>query len=726
MNITKSKLKFIDNIYSPNELLNIYNTYYLTQIGIQNIQTYQCFRNASIFLISRLYNSIKDILKKLQPLSIVNPSEDDKNKYIIIQTLVELKCDDIINNLFSGTDNISKKRAKFLDDRFNQTSYPCYVKHQQFGLLDNPEYKKILLQEKKLIRGSDAITALDLYIEHLFGDYVHYWQCDNFLTIFHKKYDFNATKDYIIILTNDIIVNDIYQNINQIKLIKNSKGIEYMLCGILYGCPAWTGSGRKHEIFSQCDTYDDCKNNIHTFHDDQIIHKTNITNYQSIKDILQWGCKKDYKQVIVSSIVYEKIVQTPQKEYNINMLYEFVQNAPKTELHIHLEALVPPKILIDKKLITNLINSPNLFDIFNDYVSKMKNYIIKDGTGDKQTQTNFEFIMRQIFEYVFENRRKENITYTQFQYSGLKIYGIPDNPFNQPETGLTMLTQAKIIVKILDEFKKKEANKYIYIDFIMDIPRGQAIHFMKYKLEDYINDIVRILDDSELNKYFKGIGLGGRAEDVTFDMFINEFNKIRLPKNNGIVNPHAGEFNNKENLEQTIDFKPERIGHGVQILMFDDTSNKLIDKSKTNNISYDVCITSNIKFGVKINGNNLTYKTHPIYQMINNGLNVNLSTDDPILLGPDFNNPLTLIDEYKNFIDNCPDDWTLDNKIIETFLLIKRGWLSNGINIEHAKKNLEILNQLFKQMFPTINIKNEQKFRQKYIKYKQKYLKLKN
>jgi hypothetical protein len=160
-------------------------------------------------------------------------------------------------------------------------------------------------------------------------------------------------------------------------------------------------------------------------------------------------------------------------------------------------------------------------------------------------------------------------------------------------------------------------------------------------------------------------------------------------------------------------------------MTYDSLSNPLIQKSKNNNISYDVCITSNIHFIKTLNENKLNYKNHPIYDMIKNGLDVNLSTDDPILLGKNLNEPLTLIQEYNNFIDNCPNDWTLDTIIIETFLLIKRGWLSKGVDKIQSDKNIILLNELFSKYFPSINIEKEQKFRQKYLKYKQKYLKIK-
>ena len=63
--ISKSRLSFYDNIIKPQDLLKIYKKNYLNNINLKNIQTYQCFRNASIFLISRLYKIIFQIIELL-------------------------------------------------------------------------------------------------------------------------------------------------------------------------------------------------------------------------------------------------------------------------------------------------------------------------------------------------------------------------------------------------------------------------------------------------------------------------------------------------------------------------------------------------------------------------------------------------------------------------------------------------------------------------------------
>ncbi len=405
----------------------------------------------------------------------------------------------------------------------------------------------------------------------------------------------------------------------------------------------------------------------------------------------------------------------------LTKLERFILNAPKTELHIHLEAIVPPQIFIDKGIFPAKFDfkftDAELFSKFNLYVAILKNYVNKDGLDMVKRETNFRTIMKILFDYIFEDRLKQNIMFTQFQYSALKFFGVSDssNIFNHPKTGLTLYRQALIITDVLEEIKKNPKYKPIFIEFICDVPRGQVEFFdEEYQFKHYIADINKLL--SEDNKYFKGIGIGGRDESASMSEFSAELLKVRRNAPPGIINPHAGEFGRTDkNLLETIMFAPERIGHGIQIINFNNPKNKLIEQSKRANISYDVCITSNIKF---IKNMSLTYKTHPIYEMIGQGLHVNLSTDDPILLGEtnNMNEPLTLIEEYKNFIENS--NWDENTQIRQLYNMIKRGWESNGVNDISRRRNLPELFRVFKEIFPEIpNPEEKKKYFNKYITF---------
>jgi adenosine deaminase len=389
-------------------------------------------------------------------------------------------------------------------------------------------------------------------------------------------------------------------------------------------------------------------------------------------------------------------------------ILEFISNAPKTELHVHFEAIVPPNVFIKNGILPASFDvklDSGLFEKINIYVKLIKEYINKDGTNIVDREINFRRVIEVALGYIFEDRIKQKIMFTQFQYGGLKMYGTTskDDIFNYPSTGINMYRQAMIITNVIDDLKKRQEYKPIFIEFIMEFPRGSINSFntSSYKLKQYIDDINRLL--TENNQYFKGIGIGGRSEDHphSFGKFSDEILRVRSNIPSGILNPHAGEFGTTDrNLVETITSLPERIGHGIQIINFNNIQNQLIEKSKKANISYDVCITSNLQF---IRNMSLTYQTHPIYEMIKQGLHVNLSTDDPILLSPtkNMNDPLTLIEEYKYFIQNSGLD--LENQKKQLFNMIKRGWESNGVHQLAKEMHLPILYGLFKKTFTELS-----------------------
>ena len=101
---------------------------------------------------------------------------------------------------------------------------------------------------------------------------------------------------------------------------------------------------------------------------------------------------------------------------------------------------------------------------------------------------------------LFENRLRQKILYTQLQYSALKIH---------KETELDVKQQFDIIIKHIKDIKKDAKYKNIYVDFILDIPRGNAIKYDYFN--SYIDDIINLQRDGEYIYYIRGIGIGGRS-----------------------------------------------------------------------------------------------------------------------------------------------------------------------------------------------------------------------
>lgn len=84
---------------------------------------------------------------------------------------------------------------------------------------------------------------------------------------------------------------------------------------------------------------------------------------------------------------------------------------------------------------------------------------------------------------------------------------------------------------------------------------------------------------------------------------------------------HAGEAEGAQSVRAALDaLKPERIGHGVRLL----EDPELIPRVKEEGITLEVSPGSNIAIGLFDN-----YAAHPVKTLVDQGLKVTLSTDDP-------------------------------------------------------------------------------------------------
>jgi adenosine deaminase CECR1 len=85
---------------------------------------------------------------------------------------------------------------------------------------------------------------------------------------------------------------------------------------------------------------------------------------------------------------------------------------------------------------------------------------------------------------------------------------------------------------------------------------------------------------------------------------------------------HAGETHNRNifNLHDSVLLNTRRIGHGFQLALFPN----LIEEVKKRDICVEVCPLSNMVLGYT-----LDLRTHPVRYLLNYGVQVSISPDDP-------------------------------------------------------------------------------------------------
>jgi adenosine deaminase len=89
---------------------------------------------------------------------------------------------------------------------------------------------------------------------------------------------------------------------------------------------------------------------------------------------------------------------------------------------------------------------------------------------------------------------------------------------------------------------------------------------------------------------------------------------------------HAGEASGPESISEALTLGAERIGHGTNLIK----DKELMARFKNENITLEVCVTSNVQTAVV---NNI--ESHPVSEFYKNGLNVTINTDDRSVSGID-------------------------------------------------------------------------------------------
>jgi adenosine deaminase len=294
-----------------------------------------------------------------------------------------------------------------------------------------------------------------------------------------------------------------------------------------------------------------------------------------------------------------------------------LKDVPKTEIHLHIEAVTTAKTVW--KLI------------------KKHNLKIKDVETKKDLEKKFkikslgEFI--DLFINVVQNSFKEPGDFNLLM-DDLRSY-LLDNGIVYTEVYLAPTTflkngfDFKEIVTILqnraDDIQK---NDNIDIKYLIDVSRGFGLENALKNLELTITHRVpRII----------GIGLGGAEKVGKAQDFKEVFIQARKAGLHTVA--HAGEDADYTSIEAAIDdLGAERIGHGISAM----ENIKFMDRLRDLQIPLEICPTSNIFTGAYVT----EFKKHPVTLFYKHGIYVTINSDDPTLFGS------TLLEEYGLLVQN--------------------------------------------------------------------------
>ena len=310
---------------------------------------------------------------------------------------------------------------------------------------------------------------------------------------------------------------------------------------------------------------------------------------------------------------------------NKSEFFTSLQQVPKSELHVHIEAVITLNSI--EKLYKKRFNK----DMPKEEQSSLFAYEDLSGfitsflkVQDLFTEVNdFDLLFDDFSNYL----EKNNIKYCEafFAPSAFLKKGFKYDEMIQ--------NFSKNIQKIKNE-------KNIVIKLLPDVSRtfGLENAEQNYKLikENLSSDVI-------------GIGLGGNEVKGPCNLFGPLFEQA---KNDGLhVVAHAGEDVGPESIWDAIKIlHSERIGHGITTIQDDELIQYIVDKK----IPLEICPTSNVftKKYVK------TMKEHPVRQLFDKGVVITIGSDDPVFFKTD------LTEEYWKLYNEL--NFTLDE--IETLI----------------------------------------------------------
>lgn len=255
----------------------------------------------------------------------------------------------------------------------------------------------------------------------------------------------------------------------------------------------------------------------------------------------------------------------------------------KIELHLHLDGSC------DIEYASQLVGRSVTKDLVADNVNNLTEYLEKFSLPinllqDLNNIENFAYLLG-------KKLVDDDVIYAEVRFCPL--FHIEKNPIE------------KVVEAIIKGFGKVSQIK---VNLIFCMMR----HF---SLEE--NRKIIYLTKKFLGKGVVGIDLAGDEAKYKTENFKCLFEEIK--DNNIPFTIHAGEADSYDSVASAISFGAKRIGHGVRSVESKEVINKLI----SNNITLEICLTSNLNTGI-IND----ISNHPIKALVDAGILVTINTDN--------------------------------------------------------------------------------------------------
>ena len=294
---------------------------------------------------------------------------------------------------------------------------------------------------------------------------------------------------------------------------------------------------------------------------------------------------------------------------------DWIAGLPKVELHVHLEGSLSPTTMgllaarhgvSTEEIWPGGLPERFSFDGFPDFARQFQFGLKLIQNGD-----DLETIVVAMAQQLAENNvRYAEVTSTVYTHitSGMA----PDEYGRALSNGR----------------KRAEKEHGVLLNWVIDIPRD-----LEMPGSTVTSDF---LSSKHAPDGLISIGLGGYEVGFPPEPYADDFAKARALGLHSV--PHAGETEGAQSILGALDaLRAERIGHGVRCLEDEGLVHRLVDSGTT----LEVCLTSNVLLSVTP-----TIEQHPLRELLDKGLRVTLSTDDPGTFATDMNTELLLAHDH--------------------------------------------------------------------------------
>ncbi len=318
------------------------------------------------------------------------------------------------------------------------------------------------------------------------------------------------------------------------------------------------------------------------------------------------------------------------------MIADFIRDMPKVELHVHLEGSIRPETLLQLakrhqvKLPADTVEGLRDWYRFRDFKHFVDIYVTLSSCV--QTADDIELITREFLQ----GQADQNILYTEATFTMWTL---------KRQCGLSLDDQLAAVNRARAWAKEElEVDLGLIIDIVREWPVEEGLEIVDWAIENHGNGIV-------------ALGLTGIEAETEPKKHAEAFARAEAA---GLPRAcHAGETAGAWSIRGALDdLHADRIGHGVRCL----EDPVLVQELRDRAIHLEVCPSSNVCLGIAS-----SLEEHPLPNMLNEGLNVSINSDDPPMFGITLTEELIKCSEAFGFNEDVL--WTLTKNAAQAAFL---------------------------------------------------------